>query len=148
MFHYNGMFHYPDVRQSLFGKFCSVKNKETHCGRNYQHIFKVALNLTKNHQIILGRRWLTTCRCQMKVITRQAAFTFSWLLCGGNKPPIILSVSFHYPFSVLSLSFQCPFIILSVSFHFLSLVFPHFFRINSQHRKHHEPEHHVIMKAW
>ena len=110
----------------------------------------------------------------MKVITTQTAFTFSSLLrqtptkprkaCEiwnsvgmlfevsndvrtmserrierrqrASKPrpqSIILSVSFHYPFSL---------------FHFLSFVFSHFFRIDSKHKKHHEPEHHVIMNAW
>ena len=130
--------------------------------------------LRKNKQIILERWWFTTCRCQMKVITTQAAFTFSSLLrqtptkprkaCEiwnsvgmlfevsndvrttserrierrqrASKPrpqSIILSVSFHYPFSF---------------FHFLSFVFSHFFRIDSKHKKHHEPEHHVVMNAW
>ena len=62
----------------------------------------------------------------------------------ASKPrpqSIILSVSFHYPFSF-------PSIILSVFFHFLSFVFSHFFRIDSKHKKHHEPEHHVVMNAW
>ena len=164
----------PRYDKLYFGKFCCVKDEETHCGRNYQTIVKVALNFTKNKQIILERWWFTTCRCQMKVITTQAAFTFSSLLrqtptkprkaCEiwnsvgmlfevsndvrttserrierrqrASKPrpqSIILSVSFHYPFSL---------------FHFLSFVFSHFFRIDSKHKKHHEPEHHVIMNAW
>ena len=164
----------PRYDKLYFGKFCCVKDEETHCGRNYQTIVKVALNFTKNKQIILERWWFTTCRCQMKVITTQAAFTFSSLLrqtptkprkaCEiwnsvgmlfevsndvrttserrierrqrASKPrpqSIILSVSFHYPFSF---------------FHFLSFVFSHFFRIDSKHKKHHEPEHHVIMNAW
>ena len=76
----------PMCDKLCFGKFCCVKDEETHCGRNYQNIFKVALNLTKNNQIILGRRWFTTCRYQMRVITKQAAFTFSSLLCGGTEP--------------------------------------------------------------
>ena len=49
----------------------------------------------------------------------------------------------------LSLSiYLSSYLILSVSFHFLSFAFSHFFRIDSQYKKHHEPEHHVIMKTW
>ena len=46
----------PMCDKLCFGKFCCLKDKETHCGRNCQNISKVALNLTKNNQIILGRR--------------------------------------------------------------------------------------------
>ena len=71
----------------------------------------------------------------------------------------ILSVSFHYPLSFLSSSFHVPFISLSVSIHdpfisfhcpfiFLSFAFSHFFRIDSQYKKHHRPEHHLIMTTW
>ena len=72
----------PMCDKLCFGKFCCLKDKETHCGRNCQNISKVALNLTtKNNQIILGRQWFTTpmySRYQMNLNTRQAAFTFSW----------------------------------------------------------------------
>ena len=45
-----------DVRQTLFWQVLLCEDEETHCGRNYQNIFKVVLNLRKNNQIILGRR--------------------------------------------------------------------------------------------
>ena len=45
----------PRYDKLYFGKFCCVKDEETHCGRNYQTIVKVALNFTKNKQIILER---------------------------------------------------------------------------------------------
>ena len=77
----------PRYDKLCFGKFCCVKDEETHCGRNYQTIVKVALNFTKNKQIILERWWFTTCRCQMKVITTQAAFTFSSLPCQTPTKP-------------------------------------------------------------
>ena len=37
----------PRYDKLYFGKFCCVKDEDTHCGRNYQTIVKVALNFTK-----------------------------------------------------------------------------------------------------
>ena len=166
---------------SVLASFVVVNDEETHCGRNYQTIVKVAFNFTKNKEITLGRRWFTTCRCQMKVITTQAAFTFSSLLRQTpqnfeklvkygiiwNSVGMLFEVSNDVrttserrierrqraskprpQSTILSVEFQFPSIILSVSFHFLSFAFSHFFRIDSQHKKHHELEHHVIMNAW
>ena len=73
---------------------------------------------------------------------------FMFLSLSCHLPFIFLSCFFHYLFMFLSFSSHYPSIILSVSFHFLSFAFFHFFRIDSQCKKHYEPEHHVIMKTW
>ena len=61
-----------------------------------------------------------------------------------NLEKLVNDVKVHQNPDPSPLSFQFPFNL----FHFLSFVFSHFFRIDSKHKKHHEPEHHVIMNAW
>ena len=132
----------PMYNKLCLGKFCRVKGEETHCGRNYQDIFKLALDLTKHNQIILGHRWFTTYRHQNPYPSPSTSASTGIIF-------IFHSCSSHFHSVFLPLSLHFPSVILSVSFHFLSFALSRFFRIDSdsQYKKHHESEHHVMMKT-
>ena len=105
----------PMYDKLCFGKFCCVKDEETPCGRNFQNIFKVVLNTTKNTHVILGRQWFTTCRFYLldSVGTRLAVSndvrTTYRTTSKGIKTQTFGFICFHVPFILLSCSFHSHF---------------------------------------